>query len=151
MRPAGPALDAGIAAGEVLLCQQGRHQSVLGGAPRVEALRHRAEHLAQSDGLRRRQSEGPAHLLFGQPEQPAARGGRAEDAGRAGDVPAPVVVRRVDRVADAALHFGAEHERMQEVAARDRLSLRQRQNGRRDRARRVDDRLQVRIVEIQHV
>ena len=112
------------------LRQQRRHQAVLRGTARMEALGHRAEHLAQADRLRRRQPQRPAHLLFGQSEQPAARGRRAEDAGRAGDVPAAIVVRRVDRVADPALHLRAEHQRVQEVAARDRLHLRQRENRR---------------------
>ena len=54
----------------------------------------------------------------GKPEQPADGGRGAEHAGRAGDVPADVVVRRIDRVAHARFGLEAEDERRQEVGAR---------------------------------
>ena len=96
----------------------------------MKALGHRAEHLAQADRLRRGKAERPDHLLLGQAEQPAARRRRAEHAGRAGDVPAAIVVRRVDGVADAALDFDAEHQRMQEVASRHRPRFGEREDRR---------------------
>ena len=67
------------------------------------------------DGLRRREAERPDHLLLGQAEQLAARRRGAEHARRAGDVPAAIVMRGIDGVADAALHFDAENERVQEL------------------------------------
>src|SRR3546814_20683526 len=76
---------------------------------------------------------------------------RAEDAGGAGDVPAAVVVIGIDGVADAALHFDADTERGQQVAARQRADLRQRQQRRSDGTRRVDDGLQVGVVVVEPV
>ena len=83
----------------------------------MERLAHRPEHLAQSGGLRRGQPDRPHHVLLRQTEQLADRGRRAEHAGRPGDVPAGIVVRRIDRVAHARFGFEAENERQQEVAA----------------------------------
>ena len=117
----------------------------------MEALGHRAEHLAQADRLRRREAERPHHLLLGQPEAAAARRRGAEHAGRAGDVPAAVVVRGVDGVADAAFRFDAEHHRVEEVAPGHRAMLREREERRDDRPGRMDDGLQVRVVEVEHV
>ena len=45
------------------------------------------------------------------PEQFSGRGGGAEDAGRAGDVPADLVMRRRHRLADPALGLDADHQR----------------------------------------
>ena len=93
-------------------------RAVLRGAAGMEALGHRAEHLAQARRLRRREAERPGHLLPVEPEQLADRRRGAEHAGRAGDVPAAVVVVGIDCVADAALDLDAGDQRGQEVARR---------------------------------
>ena len=151
MRPARPPFEAHLAAGKAFFRQHRRRQAVLGGASGVKTLRHGPEHLAQADRLRGGEAEGPAHLLFRQSEQPPGCGRGAEDTGRARDVPAAIVVGRIHGVADAALHFGAEDERVQEVASRHRPRFRKSQDDGRHRAGRVNDGLQVRVVEIQHV
>ena len=119
--------------------------------PGCIGLHHRAEHLAQARGLRRRDAQRPDHLLLGEAEQPARRRGGAEHARRAGDVPADVVVRRIDGVADAALGLHAQDEGVQEIRAADRRAFREREDGGRDRAARVDDGLQMRVVEVEGV
>ena len=81
----------------------------------------------------------------------AQRGGRAEHAGRAGDVPAAVVVVRVHHVADAARDVDAEHQRVDELAAARADVLGQRERRRRDRSRGMDDRLEMRVVEVEGV
>ena len=116
--PARP-LDAVLAGGESFLREQRRRVAVLRGAPGMKRLAHRAEHLAQPGGLRRGEADRPDHLLHRQAHQPADRRRGAEHAGRAGDVPAGVVVRGIDGVADARLGFEAEDERVDEVAAAD--------------------------------
>ena len=117
----------------------------------MEALGHGAEHLAQSHGLRGGEAQRPDHLLFGQAEQLAGRRRGAEHAHRAGDVPAHVVVRGIDGVADAAFDFDAEHQGVQEIAPADRAVLGQRQDGRGHRTGGMDDGPQVRVVEIEDV
>jgi hypothetical protein len=75
----------------------------------MEGLAHGAEHLAQAGGLGGRRAERLGHLLRVEAER-LAGGGGAEDAGRSGDVPAAIVMLRIDRVADAALDLDAEDE-----------------------------------------
>jgi len=87
----------------------------------VEGLPHRSEHLAQPRGLRRRQADGPDHLLRREAQQFSDRRRRTEYAGGAGDVPAGVVVRRIHGVADSRLGFEAEDEGMHEIASADRI------------------------------
>ena len=60
-------------------------------------------------------------------------------------------MRGIDGVADAALDLRAEDERVKEVAAGDRLQFRQRENRGRDEGRRMNDGLEVRVVEVQDV
>src|SRR3546814_6568686 len=96
-------------------------------------------------------SERPAHLLRIQPDGAADRRRRAEHAGGAGDVPAAVVVIRIDGIADAALHLDADDQRGQQLAARQRADLRQRQQRRGDRPGRVDAGLQVGVVVVEPV
>jgi hypothetical protein len=60
-------------------------------------------------------------------------------------------VGRVDGVADPAFDFRPEDKRMQEVASGDRLRFGDRENRGRDGAGRMDDRLQVCVVEIKDV
>jgi hypothetical protein len=93
----------------------------------------------------------PHHLLFGESKQLAAGRGSSEDTRRARDVPAAVVVRGIDRVADAALDFGAEDERVQEIAARHGLHFGESENRGRDGPCRMNHGLQVRVVEVEHV
>ena len=131
--------------------EQCRGEAVLGGPARMEALRHRAEHLAEAHRLRRGEAERPHHLLFGQAQQLAARGGRAEDTGGPRDVPAAIVVRGIHRVADAAFRFHAEDQRVEEVATGYRLQFREREDCRRHGTSRMDHGLEVRIVEVEHV
>ena len=114
-----------VGTGEILRRQQRRRQAVLRRAARMEALGHGAEHLAQSDRLRGGQAQRPDHLLFGEIQQLADRRRRAERTHGPGDVPADVVMRRIDGVADAAFHFRAEDQRVQEIARRRPGGIRQ--------------------------
>src|SRR5690606_1302248 len=111
----------------------------------MEALRHRAEHLAQARGLRRGEAERPGHSLRIQPEKPAGGRGRAEDARRAGDVPSAIVVLRIDGIADPALDLDADEEGGDEVPAGDATRLRHGEERGSDRPRRMDDGLEVRV------
>ena len=86
---------------EALASQQRGDVAVLRGTARVKRLRHRPEHFPQAGRLRRSEADRPDHFLHRQVEQPADRGRRAKHARGAGDVPAGVVVRRVDRVGHA--------------------------------------------------
>jgi hypothetical protein len=60
-------------------------------------------------------------------------------------------VLRIDGIADAALHFDAEDEGVQEVAPAHPPCLRQRQERGGDRPGRMDDGFQMRVVEIEDV
>jgi len=60
-------------------------------------------------------------------------------------------VRRVDGVADPALDFDADHERVEEFGAGDGTVLRQGEDRRGNRTGRMDDGLEVRVVEVEHV
>jgi hypothetical protein len=60
-------------------------------------------------------------------------------------------VRRVDGLADATLDFDAQRERVHEVFAARVLPLAERQDRRGDRSGRVDDRLEMGIVVVEHV
>src|SRR5262245_30193478 len=62
VRPCTWSLDRLVGRCVVLLGQQCRCESILRGAPRMETLCHRTEHLPQSNRLRGRQSECPDHL-----------------------------------------------------------------------------------------
>ena len=85
---------------------------------RMQRLGHRAELLAHADRLRRGDAERHRGRVRVEPQEPRAGGGRAEHPGRAGDVPAAVVVVGIDRVADAARDVDAEHERRRRPAGR---------------------------------
>jgi hypothetical protein len=82
-----------------------------------------------------------------------AGGGRrgAENAGRAGDVPADVVMGRVDGVAEPAFHLDPDDQRLEEGAPGKAVPFGEGQQRRGDRPRRVDDRLEVGVVEIEDV
>ncbi len=83
----------------------------------MEGLGHRAELLAQADGLRGRDAQRHLRLVRAQAQQARAGRCRAEAARRAGDVPAAVVVLRVDHVAHPAGHVDADHHRVDDLAA----------------------------------
>jgi hypothetical protein len=85
------------------------------------------------------------------PSRRPAAAARAEHAGGARDVPADVVVARVYRVADPALDFDADDERIHEGGSWNGLVLRQRHDRGRHGARRMDHGAQVRVVEVEGV
>jgi hypothetical protein len=145
------AFEGEVGAGEVARRQQRSGQAVLCGASGMKALGHRSEHLAQPDRLRGRQSQRPHHLLRCQPEDPAGRRGSAEHADGARDVPPPIVVRWIHGRADPALRFNAEDHRIHEVVAGHRPLLGQGKQHRDDRTGRMDNRVEMRVVEIEHV
>ena len=60
-------------------------------------------------------------------------------------------MRGIDGVADPAFDFGAEDERVQEVAAGNGLLFGEREDRRRHGTGRMDDGLEVRVVEVEHV
>ena len=99
MRKTPRSFDATLARGEASLCEKRGRVTVLRRPAGVKRLSHRPEHLAQAGGLRRSQAERPHHLLLVETNQLADTGRGAEDADRAGHVPADVVVRRIDHVA----------------------------------------------------
>ena len=102
----------------------------------MKALGHRAEHFAQADGLRRGEAERPDHLLFGQVRAVCPLPPRRRTTPAVPVMCQPtIVVRRIHRVADAALHLDAQDERVQEIRARHRPVFGQRQNRRRHRDR----------------
>ena len=136
---------------EALRREQRRDQARACRAPRMERLGHRAELLAQAYRLRRGDAERHRGLRFVELEQACAGRGRAEHAGRARDVPAAVVVIGVEGVAHAARHVDAEDERVDQRPTACAGVLGQRQRGRSHRTGRVDDRLQVRVVEVERV
>ena len=103
---------------EAVLRHQRRRQTGARRGAGMERLGHRAELLAHADRLRSRDAERHRRALDVERQEARARGGRAEHAGRAGDVPAAVVVVGIDHVADAARDVDAEHERVDELAAR---------------------------------
>ena len=123
------------AGGEALLRQQRGHQAGARGGAGVERLGHGAELLAHADGLRGGNAQRHRGLLGVQAEQAGAAGGRAQGAGGAGDVPAAVVVVGVHRVADAARHVDAQHQRVDQRTAAGPGLLGQRQQRRSTRAR----------------
>ena len=147
-RPAARALDAVGAAREALLRQQRGGVAVLRGAARVQRLAHRAELLAHAGGL------GPARPIAQticcavEPQQRADRDRRAEHADAAGAVPAGRVVRRVRGVAQPRRGLEAEHERVDEVAARDAVRARVGQQRGGDRRAGVDVVARQRVVEV---
>ena len=142
-------LERALGRGVAVPRHQRGHQTDARRAAGVERLGHGAELFAHADRLRRGDAQRHLRAPRVEPEQPRAGRGAAEHAGRAGDVPAAVVVIRVDRVADAARHFDAEHEGVDQRAAAQAQVFGQRQRRRRHRPGRVDDGLQVGVVEVE--
>ncbi len=121
------------------------------GTAGVECFAHRAEHRLEPGRLRRGYTQSPDHLLFVEPEQ-LAGGGRATEYTRgAGDVKAALVVRRIDCHADAALGFDAQDECVHEILTARVQPLPEREDRRCNRARRVNDGFEVRVVVVEHV
>src|SRR5262245_2191313 len=114
----------------------------------MKALRHAAEHLAQSDRLARRKPEGPGHAFGVEFEELADCGSRAEHAARARDVPADIVMRRKHRIADPAFDFDAENQRVDEVRSRDRAAFGIGKQSACDWTGGVNDGTQMRVVEV---
>ncbi len=134
-----------------VLRQQRRHQAGARGAADVERLGHRAELLADADRLRCGDAQRHRRAVRIERQDPRAGRGGAEHAGRAGDVPAAVVVIGVDRVPDAARDIDPEHDRIDDLPSAGTRVLGERERRRGDRTGRVDDRAQMRIVEIERV
>ena len=151
VRESALAFDADRTAREIVLRKERSVEAVLCSHAGMERLAHRAEHLAQPRRLRRGDAERPDRLRFRESEHPCGRGRCAEDAGRAGDVPADVVVAGINGVADAALHLDAERERMNERAAMHRTVFREREERGGHGPRGMNHRAQVRIVEVERV
>ena len=84
-------------------------------------------------------------------EQLGGRGCRAEHAASRGDMPAARIMPGRHRISDPAFDLDPENERRDHVPAGKPPRLRQRQNRRRDRRSRMNDRVQMGIVEIQQV
>ena len=117
----------------------------------MEALAHGAEHFTKACGLRARDAQRPGHLLLIEVQHLADGGGGAEHAGGAGDVPADVIMGGIDGVADAAFHFHADDEGVQQLGAAQGLIFRHGKNRRGDGAGGMDDGLQMGVVEVEHV
>ena len=83
----------------------------------MQRLGHRPELLAHAGRLRRRDADCHRRLLDIQAQQARASRRGTEHAGRAGDVPAAIVMRRIDCVADAARDIRAEDDRVDELPA----------------------------------
>ena len=132
-----------------MLAKQGGHQADLGGSARMERLGHRAELFAQAGRLRRGDAERHLRLCRCQLQQARAGSGSAEHAGRTGDVPAAIVMVRINRIADAARHFNADHHRIDQVTTGNVQVLAQREHGRRDRTGWMNDGFQMRVVEVE--
>ncbi len=93
----------------------------------------------------------PGHLLRVEAKNLSYRSGGAKDTSGAGDMPADVIVRRIDGVPDPAFGLYAKNESVQKSRSRLSAESRQRHQCGRHRAGRVDNRFQVRIVEIEYV
>ncbi|MNN14600.1 hypothetical protein D3C81_1276740 [compost metagenome] len=130
---------------------QRRHQPGARRAARVERLGHGAELLAQAHRLGSGDAQRHRRAVLVQPKQARAGRRRTQHAGGTGDVPATVVVVRIHGVAHAAGHVDAQHHGIGHGAAAGAGVLGQRQHGGGHRAGRVDDGLQVRIVEIERM
>jgi hypothetical protein len=144
-------LQRARAGGEAVLRHQRGHQPGACGAAGVEGLGHGAELLAHAHRLRRRDAQRHGRALRVQAEQAGARGRGTHRPGAAGDVPAAVVVVGIHGIADAAAHVDAQHQRVDQGAAAGAGVLGQRQQRAGHRTGRMDDGLEVRVVEVEGV
>ena len=153
IRPHEPArrFERAIRGREAMSRQQRRHEARARRAADVKRLGHRPELLADADRLRRRDAERHGRAVRIESEEPRAGCGRAEHSGRPRDVPPAVVVVGIDRVADAACDVDPDHQRIDELPPRGAEVLGQRQRRRRDGARGMDDRGEVRVVVVERV
>ena len=151
LRQAARRFDRTAGRGIAMLRHQRRHQSGARGAADVKGLGHRSELLAHADGLRCGNAQRHRGLGRVESEQPRACCSRTEHPGRASDVPAAIVMLRVDHVADAALDVDAENQRVDELPARRAVVFRERQQRGGDWPGGMDDGPEMRIVEIEGV
>ena len=79
--------------------------------------------------LTRRHGEGVRGLLGRQPQQLGRRRGGPKDAARRGDMPAPRVVLRRDRIADAVRDFHAEQKGEQHLRTGGAMTFSQGEDG----------------------
>src|SRR6185295_10795359 len=91
------------------------------------------------------------HALLVERQYLAGGSRSAEYAGRARDVPATVVVPRIDGEPDAARGFEADDQRIQEIASRGRHALGESERGGADDTAGVDQRRGMRVAEGKHV
>ena len=147
-QPRGPSMPW-APLGEALLRQQGGGVAVLRGAARGAAPcpSSRTARARRRPGFPRGRSPRPSARAV-EAEQRADRDRRAEHADAAGAVPARGVVRRVRGVAQPRRGLEAEHERVDEVAARDAVGARVGQQRGRDRRAGVDVVARQRVVEV---
>ena len=90
-------------------------------------------------------------MLLAEIQKLADGNSRAKHAGRSGNVPADIVMVRIDGIADSAFGFHAQHEGVEEILSRHGLHYRQRDDCRSDRPCRMDNGFQVRVVAINDV
>ena len=119
--------------------------------PGMERLGHGAERLLEAGGLRARDAEGMREPAGVEAEELPGRGRGAEVTEEAGHVPAPVGELPPDDASDARLHLEAGDEGGEDGGAARVPPLAQGERHRRHRRGPVDDRRQVRVVEIQRV
>ena len=90
-----------------------------------------------------------AVLCLVEAQQARAARGRAQHAGRAGDVPAAVVVIRVHHVAEPAGDVDAEHQRVDHLPPGGAGGFREREDRRGHGTGGMDDGPEVRVVEVE--
>src|ERR687895_227253 len=100
-----------------MVTENGAEDPVGGCLAYVERFGHRAKLLPYPGRLRSRHPERPAHPPLVEPEQSTGRRCGAERSSRAGDVPASVVVLRVDREPYSTLNLESNGEGHDEVPA----------------------------------
>jgi hypothetical protein len=137
--------------GEAFTGEQRREQAVHRGFARVERLGHRAERGREAGRLRPGEPEGVRELSRVEAEQPARGGGRAEVSESRRRMPAALGQPGADHAPDPGLHLEPGDECGQRLGAGGALPFAEREHDRRDRRRAVDDRRQMRVVEVERV
>ncbi len=117
----------------------------------VERLAHGAERLFEARGLGARDPERSPELLSGETQQLPRGGRRAEVTEDRGDVPSAIGEHRPDDAADPRLDLEAGDERLEGGGPRPVVPFGHREHDRGHRRRAVDDRGQMRVVEVERV